>query len=99
MIELGLRLHASRRLRWADRLRLHSEYEIRLQHQAEVAEARVELITEQRDVYQERARRSEERTQNAYSWYRSPAFWFAVGIITAGVLVALAAWGLSAAGD
>lgn len=30
------------------------------------------------------------------AWYRSPAFWYAMGVISAGALVALTAYGLSA---
>ena len=98
MIELGMRTHAIRRLRWADRLRLRREYDIRLQHQGDVAQARLELIEEQRDAYQDQARRAERRASTAHAWWRSPALWFGIGVIVAGILVALTAYGLSAVG-
>jgi len=98
LIEMGLRTKAVRRLRWADRLRLRQEYDIRLQHQQEMTEARIELIEEQRDAYQEMADQAREQVRRSNAWWRSPALWFAIGVISAGALVALSAWGLSAAG-
>lgn len=98
MVEVGMRTHAVRRLRWADRLRLRREYNIRLQHQSDVAHARLDLIEEQRNAYREQARQANRRANTAHAWWRSPALWFAIGVIVAGVLVALTAYGLSSVG-
>lgn len=96
VLDLGLRIRALRRLRWSDRLRLAEEYAIRLEHTREVAAARLELAQEQRDAYEERWRQAEQRADRARAWWRSPALWVGVGIIVAGALVALTAYGLSA---
>jgi hypothetical protein len=40
-------------------------------------------------------RQTAERRLDA--WWRSPALWYALGVVTAGAVVALVAWGLSAA--
>lgn len=96
LLEVGLALKASRRLRWADRLRIHQEYAIRIRYLEQVAEARQTFAEEQRDAYEERARAAEQRAASSQAWWRSPALWFTIGIITAGALVALTAYGLSA---
>jgi len=98
MLEIGLALKAVRRLRWLDRLRLAEEYQIRREAEQRIAEARLEFAEQQRDVYRDRATAAERRAQSAHSWWRSPALWFTIGIVTAGVLVALTAYGLSAVG-
>jgi len=95
LIEAGLWLYTVRRLRWADRLRLRLEYDIRLQHAEDMTDVRVELLEEQREAYRERWRASEQRVRSAQVWYRSPVLWFAVGVVVTGGLVALTAYGLS----
>lgn len=95
LIEAGLWLHTVRRLRWADHLRLRREYDIRIQHAEAMAQARLDHMEAQRDAYQERWQASEQRVQSAQAWWRHPALWFTVGMITAGGLVALTAWGLT----
>jgi len=96
LLEVGFTITGLRRLRWADRLRLAREYQIQLEHAEELARIRLEFMEEQRDVYQERARAAEQRADRARSWWRSPALWFTIGVLTAGALVALTAYGLSA---
>ena len=96
VLELGLTIRALRRLRWADRLHLAEEYRIELEHAAEVAAARLEFAQEERDAYEERWRQAEQRAERSRAWWRSPALWFTVGVLTAGALVALTAYGLSA---
>lgn len=98
LLEVGLSLKAVRRLRWLDRLRLTEEFEIRIHYEEQVAEARLRFAEEQRDVYRERATAAESRARSAEAWWRSPALWFAVGIIVAGALTAVTAYGLSAVG-
>lgn len=98
LLEVGLSLRAVRRLRWADRLRLAEEYEIRLLYEQRLATARLQFAQQQRDAYQDRATAAERRAQSAQAWWRSPALWFAIGVVVAGALVALTAYGLSAVG-
>lgn len=98
LLEVGLNLRAVRRLRWLDRLRLAEEYEIRILYERRVAEARLQFAQQQRDVYRDRATAAERRVQSANAWWRSPALWFAIGVVVAGALVALTAYGLSAVG-
>lgn len=96
MVELGLRIHALRRLRWADTLRLAAEYQVNLDHVRELGRIQLEHMTEQRDAYEERWRAAEERAAASERWWHSPALWVGVGIVVAGGLVALTAYGLSA---
>lgn len=98
MLEIGLSLLAVRRLRWLDRLRLSEEYQIQTEAAQRIAAARLEFAQQQRDAYQDRATAAERRASSANAWWRSPALWFAVGVVVAGILVALTAYGLSAAG-
>lgn len=97
LIEVGLSLRAVRRLRWADRVRLSEEFRTRLQYENSVAVSRLLFAQQQRDVYRDRALAADQRTSSAQSWWRSPALWFGIGVVVAGVLVALAGWALSAA--
>lgn len=95
LIESGLWLFTVRRLRWADRLRLRREYDIRLQHAEDMAQARLDHMEAQRDAYVERWRASEQRVRSAQAWWRHPVLWFAVGVVVTGGLVALTAYGLT----
>ena len=99
LIETGLRVKAVRRLRWADRLRLTDTCEIRLRYANDLNNTRIELLQERVDDYQAHASAARERVSSAESWWRAPALWFAVGFVSAGAVVALTAYGLSAAGD
>lgn len=96
LVELGLRVHALRRLRWADTLRLAAQYAVGLEHAQELGRVQLEQMTAQRDAYRERWQAAEERASRAERWWHSPAFWVGVGIVVAGCLVALTAYGLSA---
>ena len=97
LVEMGLKLRAIRRLRWADRLHLRRNYDIRLQHQEELAESRLQMVRNQRDAYEERARQAREQAQRSRAWWRSPALWFCIGMIVTGALVALTGWALASA--
>ena len=97
LVEVGLNLAAVRRLRWLDRLRLREEFAIERRYQDQLAEARLRFAEQQRDAYQERATAAERLAQSANPWWRSPALWFAIGMIVAGALVALSGWALSTA--
>jgi len=81
LIEAGLWLYTVRRLRWADRLRLSREYDIRLHHAEEMGQARLDHMEAQRDAYEERWRIAEQRVRSAQTWWRSPVLWFAVGVV------------------
>lgn len=96
LLEVGLALKATRRLRWLDRLRIHEEYAIRVRYLEQIAGARQTFAEEQREAYEQRALAAERRAASSQAWWRSPALWFAIGVITAGALVALTAYGLSA---
>lgn len=96
LVELGLRVHALRRLRWADTLRLAAEYAVNLEHVQELGQVQLEHMTAQRDAYRERWQAAEERASRSERWWHSPALWVGVGIVVAGCLVALTAYGLSA---
>lgn len=99
LVELGLRVQALRRLRWADTLRMASEYATNLRHAQEIGRIQLENMQAQRDAYQERWRLTEEQLRQANRWWHSPALWVGVGIVVAGCLVALTAYGLSAVSD
>jgi hypothetical protein len=99
LIEVGLTLRAVRRLRWADRVRLSEEFRVRLQYENSVAASRLLFAQQQRDVYRDRALAADQRTGSAQSWWRSPSLWFGIGVVVAGVLVALTGWALSAAAE
>lgn len=96
LIEMGLKLHAVRRLRWADRLRLKGEYDVGLQHCEETHVAEEKLLKTQRDDIQARFTASQQAVSDANAWYRSFWFGFVVGILSTGALVALVAYALSA---
>jgi hypothetical protein len=96
LIQMGLTIRALRRLRWADRLRIHAEYEIRLTHQTEVCDARLEHAEERTEVYREALGVANERVSSAQAWYRSWWFGYLMGVLSAGALVALTAYALMA---
>lgn len=98
LLEVGFALKAARRLRWADRLRLREESAIHIRYLEQVAAARQNFAEQQRDIYRARSQQAEARAQSLNSWWRSPALWFAVGVITAGILVVATGYGLSAIG-
>lgn len=99
LIQLGLRIRALRSLRWVENLRLRHEYTIRLEHAEEVSAARLQLLTEQRAMYEEQLRLATEQLDRQSSWWRSPILWFSVGVVVTGALVALSVWGISEAGQ
>ncbi len=96
LIEMGLKLHAVRRLRWADRLRLKGEYDVGLQHCEDTHVAEEKLLKTQRDDIQARFTASQQAVSDANAWYRSFWFGFVVGIISTGALIALVAYALNA---
>ena len=98
MIQLGLHLKVLRRLRWADSLRIRTEYEIILEAESQIYSARLRYAEQQVETYRERANQAISQENRARSWWRSPVLWFAIGVLTAGGLTALAAYGLSAVG-
>ena len=98
MTQLGLYLKVLRRLRWADRLRIRTEYEIILEAESQIAGARLRYAEQRVETYREQAVRAVNQENKARSWWRSPVLWFAIGVLTAGGLTALAAYGLGAVG-
>jgi hypothetical protein len=96
LLDYGLRLHAVRRLRWADRLRLNAEYDIDLQNAEDVCQARVGLVEAERTAYRERLQTEEQRTASAEMWYRSWWFGAIVGVVATAAVVALTAYALHA---
>lgn len=70
-----------------------------LEHAEEVSEARLQLLTEQRTMYEEQLRLATEQLDRQSSWWRSPILWFSVGVVVTGALVALSVWGISEAGQ
>lgn len=99
LLEVGLRVRALRRLRWADRLRLAATYRIELTYAEEVCTARVEHMEAQRDAYREQWLAAERRAQAHQVWWRSPILWVAVGAVITVGLVLVAAYGLTAVGN
>lgn len=98
LVELGMRIKALRRLRWADRLRMRNQFEVELQHARALAQARLDYATAQRDAYRQQLATANERISDSRPWWRSPTLWLAVGVIVTSGLVAVAAYGLSAVG-
>lgn len=96
LVRMGLTITALRRLRWADRLRLRAEFQIRLEHQDEVCDANLEHAQAETEVYQEALQLANERVESSQAWYRSWWFGFTLGVVAAGALVALTAYALSA---
>lgn len=99
LLELGLRIKALRRLRWAERLKMAGECKVNMDHYSKVSDIRIEDMKLRVDSYRELALVERQRAKRYESWWRSPTTWFAIGVATAGVVVALAAYGLSAVGD
>jgi hypothetical protein len=95
-VEVGLRVRAIRRLRWADSLRLAAEYSVSLEHVREVSRIQLEHMSAQRDAYEERWRAAETKAMQSERWWHSPALWIGVGMVIASCLFALSAYGLSA---
>lgn len=99
LIQLGLRVRALRSLRWAENLRLRRESNIMLEYTEEITRAQVELLEQQRAMYQEQLQLATEQLDRQNSWWRSPFLWFSVGVAVTGALVALSVWGISEAGQ
>lgn len=93
MIELGLKIMALRRLRWADRINLARQQTIQLQHAQELSEIRSNYYQIQLESLQEQLQHSQNR---ANAWYRSWWFGVVVGIVSSGFLVFLTAYSLHA---
>lgn len=98
LVQMGMILKASRRLRWADRRRLRLQYEIELEYNMSLAQAQIDYMTDQRDNYRQQLNTANDRIKDSNSWWRSPVLWFAVGVVATVGLVALSAYGLSAVG-
>lgn len=95
MVYLGLRISAIRRLRWLDGLEAQEQQEIEVEYVRQTLTARLDLATAQRDALQVQLDRANTEIRNAARWWRAPAFWFMVGVVTTGVVVGLAVWGFS----
>lgn len=98
MLHLGFKVKTLRRLRWVDRLRIRTEYEIVLEAESQIAEARLRFAEQQLESYRERVNQVIAQENKARSWWRSPALWFTIGVLTTGALVAVTAYGLGAVG-
>jgi len=96
LVLLGLKLQAVRRLRWSDTLRFRALYTVELNHARREEELVTRALEEQVVTYRERALQAEQRTGNATAWYRSWWFGFVLGVVSAGGLVALAAYVVTA---
>lgn len=92
LVEVGLSIKALRRLRWIDRVRILTEYQIQLEHQEGVCDANIEHANERIEIYRESLEQANANVRSAKKWYRSFGFGFTVGLISAGVLVALSAY-------
>lgn len=98
LIEVGLRIRALRRLRWADRVRLRRQFDVHVQHVRDLSQAQLDYMTAQLDSYRDQLAVANDRVGSSQSWWRSPTLWLAVGVIVTAGLVALSAYGLSAVG-
>lgn len=92
LVEVGLSIKALRRLRWLDRISVLAEYQIQLEHQEGVCNANIEHANERIEIYRGALEDANENVSAAKKWYRSFGFGFTVGIISAGLLVALSAY-------
>lgn len=89
IIVLGLKLKSIRRLRWADRVRLSSEHRLRLEHAEQTLAATKRHATSIQDYYADALDKANARAARATAWYRSWAFGFLMGVVSAGLLAAL----------
>lgn len=96
LLRMGLTVTALRRLRWSDRLRLRTEFEIRLEHREAVCAVNLEHAQAETAVHQEALETANERVESAQAWYRSWWFGFILGVVSAGALVALTVYALIA---
>jgi hypothetical protein len=94
LIEMGLKLQGIRRLRWVDTLRLKTQCEIDTRYAEEVGEARQKLVVAERDAARATLRDTRQALTSSTAWYRSWQFGFVLGILSAGLLVGLAAYAL-----
>lgn len=92
LVQVGLNIKALRRLRWADRLRILTEFQIQLEHQEGVCNAHIEHANEGLNIYKNALDQANNRTSSAQAWYRSWWFGYTVGVVSAGLLVALSAY-------
>ena len=92
LVEVGLSIKALRRLRWLDRVSVLAEYQIQLEHQEGVCNANIEHANERIEIFRGALDQANENVSAAKKWYRSFGFGFTVGIISAGILTALAAY-------
>jgi len=83
-----------------ERVRLYQERSSLRDEQVAQLRHALDLSTNIEDEFQSALGRALAAQQRAEAridvWWRSPAFWFVVGVVSAGVLVALTAYGLSA---
>lgn len=98
LIEIGMRVRALRRLRWGDRVKLRREFDAHIEHARALSQAQLDYMSEQLDAYRAQLARANELVGSSQSWWRSPTLWLAVGVVVTAGLVAVAAYGLSAAG-
>lgn len=79
-----------------DRLSLSDARDALLRRAKDLA---VEESAEARGALEAAVRRAREAEEALGAWYRAPLLWFVVGVVVAGAVVALTAYGLSAAGS
>jgi hypothetical protein len=92
LILMGLRLTASRRLRWADRQRLAGTYRLELDDLREQNRIQEEFLEEQAAALRQRVVAAERRATRATVWYQSVWFGLVLGLATAALLVVGAAY-------
>lgn len=90
LLEIGMRLKAVRRLRWADRARLLQHKRLEIEHAALMAAAHREYAVNRMEQYRKALREANNRTKQATAWYRSWAFGFLLGALSVGIVAALA---------
>lgn len=96
LIYMGLRLRATRRLRWLDARLSLERAQIEDEYRDERAEAESTYCGERVQHYRDLATTANERVQRSNAWYRQFGFGLVVGLVISGVLVALAAYVVTA---
>lgn len=96
LLRMGTTITAIRRLRWNDRVRLLTEYQILLSYNSDICDANANHAQAEIEFYREALDTANERVQSSRAWHKSWWFGFTVGIVSAGALVALTAYALMA---
>lgn len=95
LIEIGLRLQAVRRLRWADRLQLRSLHDLENNYQRGVCDAHIEQAVARADAYQDQLFQANSVIKSERVWYKTVWFGFLSGILVSAAVVTLAVYLLS----